>query len=150
MKAKLAAVVGTVLVIIMALGCWMIRVISRTTEPDPARFPIEVAQKQLQRCDIEAQISKLLYVNVDYNGFIFRGKVQSINGKLPMIVGINFEQLIESKPNGRLPCFGFIRIKRNHNENDLVGVILSTTKSEAKLGSVSFDEKWREFVNVKS
>lgn len=116
-------------------------------EPDPRHVPISVLKKKLLRCEIEVEATELLYANLDYSGYIFRGRVKSFRGSKITFKDSYFEQIIQSHTPGKLPCFGFLRIQQQAPGVDLVGVILSTTQAEFRAGSNSFETKWKSFAH---
>lgn len=113
-------------------------------EPDPGQFPLKLVEKNLKGRNIESRVRRVLYVNRDFDAYVFEGEL-----KLPLTTSKlrnRSDQVLSEEGYQNLvssSCFGEIRFC-NRNGKQIVGIVLSSTQGEWCQGAPIFRQKWEE------
>ena len=133
---------GTIVAGYLVLG--FVRIILSVNEPDPASVSVERVADILKKSGFDTVPSEILYVNLDFDAYIFVGTPPSL-GQGPdwigQIDGAPFETMTGTH--------GLIRWRQILKGRDYVGVIVSSERSELRQGLPRFEAKWTELTGSK-
>ena len=117
-------------------------------EPPPETVNTEYIVRRFESFGVQVSIDKLLYIQVDYNAYIFEGDVQTpdvvFNWFEDDLYGhrIAAEQFDQVFPDS----YGLLAHTVNADGKDIWAIVVSTTGGEWAQGEPMFEKKWKAIV----
>lgn len=144
------------MVLVLGLGFgmfWFVGQITAVNEPNPKLVKPAHISKLLGEVGIPCRADKILYINRDFNAYIFEGDLLPLGKK---IFDISEDRLkrgdllqIDDQRFGSITNInGVLRIQRLKNGITIVGIIYGAP-GQIRQGIPTFDDRWNRAVGAK-
>lgn len=129
---------------------WLYRAIQDfklVNEPAPENYPAARVEGYLLGFGLSAHVERVLYVNRDYNGYIFQGTVSAPQLVLPSGAGPLEEEMSASEFQKSFPTHSGTLLHSRRKKVELWAIVLST-QGEWAQAKPAFMRKWMDLTGA--